>query len=61
MPIKRSPKAGRAPALLIGALFLLAIPNVAMAMPPDPGGVSGNSGLNPWSIDGALFATDAEG
>lgn len=42
------------------AVFL-AFPAVALAAPPDPGGVSGGSGLNPYSIDGALFARQADG
>lgn len=61
MPIKRSSSARRGRGLLTAILGFLMLPTAAFAMPPDPGEVSGGSNLNPWSIDGALFARDAEG
>ena len=63
MPIRRISPArwGRAclvAALLVGALLIVMLPTPAAANPDE---VSGGSGLNPWSIDGALFARNAEG
>ncbi len=43
-------------------LVVLSLPGLALAAPPpDPGGVAGGSGLNPYSIDGALFSRTAGG